>query len=191
MLVQQVGTGALALEPLSTSQGTEHRVSSSNLQVFGLKLFSARWLSGDGDPSSPYLQGSCFSYHIKLFSTFVLSLGNFLCYFVLFTSRSVSFLYKMMLLSLDVFFPLWIQFLLPSDSHSLNPFCTPEKFLFAGGTENENFFSLHSFSFAHTIPAKSLWSKKPNHTIGINSFLDCMAVLSCALPVWWIDQIPG
>lgn len=66
--------------------------------------------------------------------------GIFFAIFVLFTSNSVSFLAKVMLLSLDVFFPLWIQFLIPPDSHSLNPFCIPEKFLFAGGTENENFF---------------------------------------------------
>lgn len=72
--------------------------------------------------------------------------GIFFAIFVLFTSNSVSFLAKVMLSSLDVFFLLWIQFLIPSHSHSLNPFCIPEKFLFAGGTENENsFFSLIAF----------------------------------------------
>lgn len=42
------------------------------------------------------------------------------------------------------------------------------------------FFPTH-FPFAHTIPAKSLWSKKPNHTIGVNSLLDCTAAFWAVL----------
>lgn len=42
-------------------------------------------------------------------------------------------------------------------------------------------FSPHRFPFAQTIPAKSLWSKKPNHTIGVNSLLDCMAAFWAVL----------
>lgn len=105
-------------------------------------------------------------------------LGIFFANFVLSTSNSVSFLAKVMWLSLDVFFP---QFLIPSHSHSLNPFCIPEKFLFAGGTENENSFFPHRFPFAHTIPARSLWSKKPSHTVGVNSLLDSMAAFWAVL----------
>lgn len=45
----------------------------------------------------------------------------------------------------------------------------------------EHFFPCRCFPFAHRIPAKSFWSKKPNHTTGVNSFLDCMAAFWAVL----------
>lgn len=51
-----------------------------------LKLFSTTLLSRDGDPSSPCLQGSCFSYHINLY---LFSLRNFPLQFLSFSSPTV------------------------------------------------------------------------------------------------------
>lgn len=54
-----------------------------------LKLLSTTLLSGDGDPSPPCLQGSCFSYHVKLFFNFPLSLRNFSLQFLSFSPPTV------------------------------------------------------------------------------------------------------
>lgn len=182
MLVQQkpsrhrsLSSAATVHQPGNRTQKFPHPTCS----FVGLKLFSATWLSGHGDPSSPCLQGSCFSYYAKLFSTFVLSLGNFLCYFCPFHLQQCEFSCQGDVIIFGCFLSTVLDSFSQSQPQSL--LHTWEVLICRWNRKWELFFSPHRFPFAHTIPARSLWSKKPSHTVGVNSLLDSMAAFWAVL----------
>lgn len=119
---KQADTRILAVHPLLTSHVFQRykEIYSPNLQIDTFEVIQCHITTGDGDPSSPCSQGSCFCYHttILYFSTLSETSLQFLSFS---PSNTVHFLANMILLSLDAFFTLQIQFLISSDIYGFNP----------------------------------------------------------------------
>lgn len=118
-----------------------------------------------------------------LFSTFPLSLRDFLAIFV---SNTVSFLANMILLSLDAFFTPQTQFLISSDIYGPNPCWIPEESSANLQLKQKmSIFFLVScllHSSCHTSLIKKKKKKwKPNNMIGLNRLLSCVATLQAVL----------